>query len=89
MCEVDKRIRTNSRYKSTAHARVFQHKGLNFGISTASEIFQETICSIIQNIQGVKNISDDIIVFGKTKAEPDSALQATSQRFEEKGLTLN
>ena len=39
--------------------------------------------------QGAKNTSDDIVVFGKTKAEPDSALQATFQIFEEKGLTLN
>ena len=35
------------------------------------------------------NISDDIIIFGKTTAEHDKALEATFQRLSEHGLTLN
>ena len=58
-------LNRDSRYITTfsTHMGLFQYKRLNFGISSASEIFQETIHSIIQDIQGAKNISDDVIVF--------------------------
>ena len=35
------------------------------------------------------NISDDIIIFDKTTAEHDKALEATFQRLSKHGLTLN
>ena len=35
------------------------------------------------------NISDDVIVFGKTQAEHDAALEAVCQRFAAVNLTLN
>ena len=76
---------SESRYITTfsTHMDLFQYKRLNFGISSGSEILQETIHSIIQDIQGAKNIGDDIIVFGKTKAKHDTALQSTFHRLEE------
>lgn len=43
----------------------------------------------LQGISGVKNISDDLIVFGRKQEEHDQALAATFQRLREKGLTLN
>ena len=62
---------------------------MNFGITSASEIFQETIRNVIAGIPGARNISDDIIVFGKTERDHDIALHATLKRLSEKGLTLN
>ena len=46
----------------STHVGLFRYKRLNFVISSASEIFQETIRNIIQDIPNARNISDDIIV---------------------------
>ena len=47
------------------HDGLYRYKRLNFGISSASEIFQEHIRNVISHIKSTKNISDDIIVYGK------------------------
>ena len=44
---------------------------------------------MISDIPGVFNISDDVVVFGKTQADHDKALRAVFERFSSKGLTLN
>ena len=44
---------------------------------------------MLQGIQGVRNISDDIIEFGKTQADHDAALQAVFQKMRENNLTVN
>ena len=43
----------------------------------------------LEGIDGAKNISDDILVFGKSHEEHDQNLRAVFQRLREKGLTLN
>ena len=48
-----------------------RYKRLPFGINAASEIFQESIKELLTGLPGYKNISDDIIVFGKGKDEHD------------------
>ena len=68
------------------------NKGLwrfNFGTNSASEIFQKTIQDQLQDIPCSLNISDDVIVFGKTQAEHDAALEAVCQKFTAVNLTLN
>ena len=62
---------------------------MNFGISSASEVFQETIRNIIQDINGAKNISDDIIIYGESQEEHDKALDKTLKALNDAGLTLN
>lgn len=81
----------DSRYITTftTHVGIYQYKRLNFGISSASEVFQEAIRSVIQHIHGAKNISDDKIVFGKTQEEHDRALEQTFQAIRKAGLTLS
>ena len=66
-------LHPSSRYITTfsAHAGLFCYKRLNFGISSASEIFQEVIHNVISCILGVKNISDDIIIYGRSQAGHD------------------
>ena len=66
-----------------------RYKRLNFGISRAAEIFQNGIRKSLDGIPGAINISDYILVFGKTQKEHDQALVATFQRLREQGLTLN
>ena len=62
---------------------------LNFGTVIVQEVFHEEIKKTVAGINGVKNISDDILVYGKTKEEHDQALQHTFERLENHGLTLN
>ena len=64
-------------------------KRLIFGLSSASEMYQFVIQQVLIGIPGVRNISDDIIVFGTTQAEHDRSLDQTLQRLHANGLTLN
>ena len=84
-------LQESSRYITcfSTHLGIFRHKRFNFGISSACEIFQETIRNVVQDINNVKNISDDILVYGKNQEEHDISLERTFQRLENKGLTLN
>ena len=63
-----------SRYIMTfaTHKGLRRYAQLNFGTNSASKIFQMVINELICNIPGALNISDDVIVFGKTQAEHDA-----------------
>ena len=80
-----------SRYITTfsSHMGLMRYKRLNFGISSAAEIFPNVIRETLEGIDGAINISDDILVFGKTHEEHNQNLGAVFQRLREKGLTLN
>ena len=58
-----------SRFVTTfnTHVGLRRYKRLPFGIYAASEIFQESIKELLTGLPGCKNISDDVIVFGKGK----------------------
>ena len=71
------------------HKGIMRYKRLNFGTSSASEIFQHAISQQIADIDGVLNISDDLVIFGKNQADHDRALHNVCKRFQEVGLTLN
>ena len=80
-----------SRYITTfaTHKGLWRYTRLNFGTNSASEIFQKTIQDQLRDIPGSINISDDVIIFGKTQAEHDAALEAVCQKFASVNLTLN
>ncbi|KAJ8001173.1 hypothetical protein DPEC_G00188530 [Dallia pectoralis] len=84
-------LHPDSRYITTftTHLGLRRYKRLNFGISSAVEVFQNAICQTLQGITGVKNLSDDIIVYGKTQKDHDDSLRAVFQRLKDRGLTLN
>ena len=65
------------RYITTfaTHKGLRRYARLNFGTNSASEIFQMVINELIRDIPGALNISDDVIVFGKTQAEHNAALR--------------
>ena len=62
---------------------------MNYGTNSANEIFQKTIQDQICDIPCALNISDDIIVFGKTQAEHDTALNAVYKRLSNVDLALS
>lgn len=63
-------LHQDSKYITTfsTHLGIYIYKRLNFGISSASEIFHETIRQVIQNIPGARNISDDVVIFGENRS---------------------
>jgi hypothetical protein len=73
----------------TTHQGLFRYKRLNFGVTSAAEVFQHTIQTLLADIPNVRNVSDDIIIFGKSQAEHDQALHSTLERLHTKGMTLN
>lgn len=72
------------------HKGLRRYARLNFGINSASEIFQNIIKELIRDIPGALDISDDVVVFGKMQVEHNKALHAVCQKFTaEVNLTLN
>ena len=73
----------------TTHKGLFRYKRLHMGIASASEIFTEQVREILAHLPGQVNMTDDILVFGKTTEEHHSNLIAVLKRLEEMGFTLN
>ena len=73
----------------STHAGLFRYKRLSFGISSAAEIFQHTIQTVIADVHGTKNVSDDIIIYGKTVEEHDRNLHNLLRTLHSAGLTVN
>ena len=79
-------LEESSRYITTfsTHAGLHRYKRLLFGVNAALEIFQRTIADLLSDIPGARDLSDDIIVHGKTQAEHDETQRKTLKRLQEK-----
>ena len=53
------------------------------------KVYEHIIQQTLLGCDGVANISDDILVHGKTREEHDTMLKAVLERIRERGLTLN
>lgn len=73
----------------STHVGLFRYKRLLFGLSCSSEKFQATLSQVLSGIPGVKNVCDDIIIYGSTLHAHNQSLMATIKRLHESGLTLN
>ncbi|XP_062578034.1 uncharacterized protein K02A2.6-like [Saccostrea cucullata] len=82
--ELSREITTFVTYKG-----LYRYKRLMFGISSAPEKYQQVISQVFHDCEGVQNISDDIVIYGRDKAEHDERLRKALQRLKDKGLTLN
>jgi hypothetical protein len=80
-----------SRFITTfsTHVGLYRYKRLNYGTNASAEIFQHVLQTKLQGLNWVKNIADDIIVFGKTRAEHDQNLDKCLARLSNSGLKLN
>ena len=85
------KLAPESRHITTfsTHVGLRRYKRLMFGINAASEIFQNAIEEILTGLPGCMNISDDIIVFGKTQREHDENLRDVLQRLQQHDVRLN
>ena len=59
-------LHPDSRHITTfsTHLGLFIYKRLSFGINAAAEKFQDVIATAINDNPNVKNISDDVIIYG-------------------------
>ena len=71
------------------HQGLYRYRRLHMGISSASEIFTETIRAILSRCNGVLNMTDDILIFGATDDEHHNNLMSVLQTLEDNGITLN
>ena len=62
---------------------------LPFGISTAPEIFQRKMSTLLEGLDGVEVIMDDILVHGRNREEHDARLNAVLRIINDSGLKLN
>ena len=60
-----------------------------FGITSAPEIYQHAIQQALHGCEGVRNISDDIILHAKDDQQHDERLEKLLERLQQRGLTLN
>ena len=65
----------------TTHEEIYQYKRLNYGTSSAAKVFQNILQRNLSDIPSVKNIADDIIIFGKDRKEHVIALEACLKRL--------
>ena len=74
---------------TVTHKGHYRYTRLIFGMNNASEYYQYHIGDAIRNCSGARNISDDIIVYGKDKAEHEARIEKLLHTLQEKNLTLN
>ena len=84
-------LHPDSRYITTfsTHLGLHRYKRLNFGVNAASEKFQQILESVLKGLQGVRNISDDIIIASESEELHGIHVRACLQRLSDSGLTLN
>ena len=73
----------------TPPSGLYRYKRLNYGSNSSAEIFQHALQQSLQGIEGVRNLADDILVFGKTYEAHNKSLKACLQRLQERNLMLN
>ena len=73
----------------TTHVGLRRYKRLSFGINSAAEIFQNALSAALEGLDGVRNISDDVLIWGRDQAEHDRRLEAVLKRLQHKNITLN
>ncbi|KAK7104470.1 hypothetical protein V1264_019182 [Littorina saxatilis] len=85
--ELDEESRGITTFAS--HNGLYRYRRLNFGICSAPELYQFTIQQVLQDCEGARNMTDDIIVHGKNMEEHDQRLEKVLDKLEKSGLTLN
>ena len=73
----------------TTHKGLYRYKRLNFGTNNASDIFQNDLGNVLNGIGGCRNISDDIIIFGKTEKDHDITLRKVLEALKATSLKLD
>ncbi len=70
------------------HLGMFRYRRLNFGLANASEVFQRVIRNILAGVKGCINISDDILIHGKTEEEHNERVWQALKLLEDAGVVF-
>ena len=62
---------------------------LPFSISSAPELFQKRMNSLLKGLEGVLCLIDDVLVFGASCKDHDDRLDAVLRKLQNAGVTLN
>ena len=68
---------------------IYIYNVLAMGLTDATDIFEICICQFLQDLQGVLNIADDILVFGRTREEFNSNVISFLDRCVKEDIHLN
>ena len=71
------------------HDGLYRYKRVCFGLASAPSCFQKMMSMLLGDIHGVQCFLDDIIVYGKDKAEHDKTLHAVLTKLTDYNVTLN
>ena len=84
-------LHPESRYITTfsTHLGLHSYKRLNFGVNAASEKFQQIIEQVLEGLEGIRNLSDDIIIASANNKDHEKHVRACLQRLQDRGLTVN
>ena len=67
----------------------YQFNTLPFGITSAPELFQKRMNTLLSDLKSVLCLMDDVLVYGKDQSEHDKTLEAVLKCIEAAGMTLN
>ena len=67
----------------------YSFKRLQFGITSAPEVFQRVTTELFEGTAGVEVIIDDILVWGEDLKQHDERLEKVLQKAKERNLKLN
>lgn len=71
------------------HKGIFKVKRLQFGITTAPQIFQQFVDNLLSGIPGVLPYYDDILISAPSQEEETTRVRQVLKRFADNGLKLN
>jgi len=67
----------------------FFFKRLPFGITSAPELYQRKMSSMLEGLEGVICLIDDVLIYGSTIEEHNERLEKVLKNLNEGGVTLN
>ena len=71
------------------HEGMFQYRRMPYSLSSAPSAFQKIVSLVLSGIEGTLNLLDDVVVYGKDKAEHDQRLDEVMSQLVKRNLTLN
>ena len=85
------KLEEKSSYLTTFNTPFGRYRYLRvpFGLNCSQDEFQRKIDESFEGMSGVTAIVDDILVYGKTRAEHDENLRKVLSRARERGIKLN
>lgn len=71
------------------HSGLYRYLRCPYGLKSLPQCFQKVMETLLRGLQGIQVYLDDVVVYGRTRAEHDSRLQAVLDRLQQHEVTLN